>query len=59
MTEAKKGVCENCRFFELYEEDDPLLEPSNEGDCHRYPPAGVHSTVLVHDWCGEFKENEK
>jgi hypothetical protein len=43
--------CGNCEFFK-HEQD------SDDGWCHRYPPARGYAETRVDDFCGEFKGRE-
>ena len=36
--------CENCRFWEYIEADDPLVESGDIGWCRRYPPVFIGYT---------------
>ncbi len=56
-------TCETCRYFELIDEDEPIV-----GTCYRYPPILVesldwaeargwsHPTVEGNGRCGEHQE---
>ena len=51
---AKKypRICDNCKYFDKWPEDDPDIEWSIcEGTCRRYPQTVGKSK---NDWCGEF-----
>ena len=51
---AKKypRICDNCKYFDNWPEDDPDIEwTMHAGTCRRYPYGKAKTT---HDWCGEF-----
>ena len=57
--------CENCKFYNVLHD----IKEWQDGECRRYAPRHISGVgtgyeeklfpeVKVHDWCGEWKEEE-
>ena len=45
-------ICDNCKYFERWPEDDKDIDQLfHNGECHRYPQIILKTKE---DWCGEF-----
>lgn len=59
----KKEICENCKFFNKFENMPFLENEEGEGECRINPPIifkgdTTFPKTMKKDWCGKFQEKK-